>query len=636
MTPGNQDESRATRRWVAIGIVIFACLLISVGIVILRNKVPDAATGGAIPAGIHTACSKTFHPQLCVSTLGTYPGVDQLVEPKDFVQATIEATIAQVLQSYSLKVAAHVWGDGDGDGGVAQQDCVELLRDTLYHLNATLLHMSDLSGKRPSLLFIADVKTWLSAALTNQDTCLEGFHFQNLIGGGNATLQSSSAEILKEIRKFAQLISNSLSLFQTLFSNAGLENKALPGEQTNKSAVPQNPRRMLPRKNNAGFKKDEGNNAGLEQELKKDEGNNSGLEQEFKKDEGHNAGLDQEFYQHYGLLDRYDMKEFPLWLSPTDRLLLLLSPADLRPDAVVAQDGSGNYVTISDAVKEAPKHLRSRKYIIYVKAGLYLETVKISKRKTNIMFVGDGKGKTVVVSSKNVKEGSTTFSSATFAVSGAGFVARDMSFMNSAGPDKHQAVALRVGADFAAIYRCSIIGYQDTLYVHSLRQFYRECDVFGTVDLIFGNAAVVLQECNIYARQGMPNQMSVITAQGRNRSYQNTDISIHNCIVTATSDLTPWMAFTSTYLGRPWKLYSRTIYMQSFLGDLIHPADWLEWSGEFALESLYFGEYRNFGPGAFLDGRVTWAGYRVIKTVEEAKEFSVPIFIPCSAVESHT
>lgn len=383
---------------VAIGIVIFACLLIPVGIFILGNKVPYAATGGAIPAGIHTACSKTFHPQLCVSTLVTYPGVDQLVEPKDFVQATIEATIGQVLQSYSLKVAAPVPVWGDGDEGVAQQDCVELLHDTLYHLNATLLHMSDLSGKRPSLLFIADVKTWLSAALTNQDTCLEGF--QDLIGGGNATLQSTN-DILKESRKFSQLISNSLSLFQTLFSNAGLENKALPGEQTNKSAAaPQNPRRMLPKKNNAGFKKDEGNNAGLEQE--------------FKKDEGHNAGLDQEFYHHYGLLDRYDMKEFPMWLSATDRLLLQLSPAHLNPDAVVAQDGSGNYVTITDAVKEAPKHLRSRKYIIYVKAGLYLETVKISKRKTNIMFVGDGKGKTVVVSSKNVKEGSTTFSSATF------------------------------------------------------------------------------------------------------------------------------------------------------------------------------------------------------------------------------
>ena len=394
---------------IAIGVIIFACLLISVVIVIVGNKVPDATGSGSIPSGIHTACSQTFHPELCMSTLVTYPGVDQLVEPKDLVQATIEATIAQVWQSYSLKVAApvSVWGDE----GVAQQDCVELLHDTVYHLNATLVHMKAMPDLRPLsiLLFIADVKTWLSAALTNQDTCLEGFH--NLIGD-NGTHESTN-DIQIESKKFSELISNSLALFQTLFSNAALENKALPSEQRNKSAVPQNPRRLLA-KNNTSFKKDEGNNAGLEEEFKKDEGNNADLEQEFKKDEGHNAGLDQEFYQHYGLLDRYDMKEFPIWLSATDRLLLQLSPADLKPDAVVAQDGSGNYVTITDAVKKAPSHLRSRKYIIYVKAGVYLETVKISKRKTNIMFVGDGKGKTVVISSKNVKEGSTTFSSATF------------------------------------------------------------------------------------------------------------------------------------------------------------------------------------------------------------------------------
>lgn len=141
------------------------------------------------------------------------------------------------------------------------------------------------------------------------------------------------------------------------------------------SAVPQNPRRML-----------------------------------AKQEEGNNAGLDQ----HYGLLDLYDIKEFPMWLSTSDRLLLRLSPADLKADAVVAQDGRGNYVSIIDAVKEAPAYLRNNKYIIYVKARVYHETVRISKRKTNITFVGDGKGKTVVVSSKNVKDGSTTFTSATF------------------------------------------------------------------------------------------------------------------------------------------------------------------------------------------------------------------------------
>jgi pectin methylesterase-like acyl-CoA thioesterase len=213
------------------------------------------------------------------------------------------------------------------------------------------------------------------------------------------------------------------------------------------------------------------------------------------------------------------------------------------------------------------------------------------------------------------------------AVSGAGFVARDMTFINNAGPEKYQAVALRMGADFAAIYRCSIAGYQDTLYVHSLRQFYRECDIFGTVDFIFGNAAVVFQECNIYARKPLANQKNTITAQGRKDPNQNTGISLHNCRIKAAADLSPFKAAYPTYLGRPWKLYSRTVILKSFLDDLIHPAGWLEWSGEFALRTLYFGEYMNVGPGARMDGRVTWPGYKVIKTAEEAKEFSVDIFI---------
>ena len=90
------------------------------------------------------------------------------------------------------------------------------------------------------------------------------------------------------------------------------------------------------------------------------------------------------------------------------------------------------------------------------------------------------------------------------AVSGRGFIARDMTFRNTAGPENHQAVALRVDSDQSAFYRCSMEGYQDTLYAHSLRQFYRECDIYGTIDYIFGNGAAVFQQCKIYTRVPLP------------------------------------------------------------------------------------------------------------------------------------
>ncbi len=99
------------------------------------------------------------------------------------------------------------------------------------------------------------------------------------------------------------------------------------------------------------------------------------------------------------------------------------------------------------------------------------------------------------------------------AVVGDGFIARDITVQNTAGAANHQAVALRSGSDLSVFYRCSFEGYQDTLYVHSQRQFYRECDIYGTVDFIFGNAAVVIQNCNIYPRYP-PNKTNTITAQG--------------------------------------------------------------------------------------------------------------------------
>ena len=123
------------------------------------------------------------------------------------------------------------------------------------------------------------------------------------------------------------------------------------------------------------------------------------------------------------------------------------------------------------------------------------------------------------------------------AVTAPNFVAVNITFQNTAGPEKHQAVALRSGADFSIFYSCSFEAYQDTLYTHSLRQFYRECDVYGTVDFIFGNAAVVFQNCNLYPRKPMPNQFNAITAQGRSDPNQNTCTSIHNCTIKPADDL---------------------------------------------------------------------------------------------------
>lgn len=321
---------------------------------------------------------------------------------------------------------------------------------------------------------------------------------------------------------------------------------------------------------------------------------------------------------------------FPGWLKAKDRQLLqtnLNIAADA--DAVVAADGSGNFTRVMDAISAVPDY-NSRRYVIYVKKGVYREYVEISKKKTNIMMVGDGQDLTVISGNHSFVDGWTTYRSATFAVKGKGFIARDMRFENTAGPEKHQAVAFRSDSDLSVVFRCAITGYQDTLYTHSMRQFYRDCLITGTVDFIFGDGVVVFQNCQILARKGLPNQKNTITAQGRKEPTQPSGFSIqfsNISLLLDSSNTSSTSIVPPTYLGRPWKLYSRTIIMQSYISGLIRPEGWLEWNGDFALDTLYYGEYMNYGPGAGLGGRVRWPGLHAINDSTQANNFTVAQFL---------
>lgn len=213
-------------------------------------------------------------------------------------------------------------------------------------------------------------------------------------------------------------------------------------------------------------------------------------------------------------------------------------------------------------------------------------------------------------------------------IDGLKFMARGITFRNTAGAQKGQAVALRSASDLSVFYQCSIQGYQDTLFVLSQRQFYKQCYIYGTIDFIFGNAAVVFQSCMVYARLPVHGQANIITAQGRNDPYQNTGISLHSCRILAAPDLLPSISSVETYLGRPWMPYSRTVYLKSYLGALVAPLGWSTWDGSnYALNTLYYGEYKNFGPGASTAKRVKWKGYHVITNASEASRFTVGTFI---------
>ncbi|KAI9081574.1 hypothetical protein K1719_036460 [Acacia pycnantha] len=315
---------------------------------------------------------------------------------------------------------------------------------------------------------------------------------------------------------------------------------------------------------------------------------------------------------------------YPRWFSRQERKLVTVSASKIKANLVVAKDGSGHFKTVQAAIDAAAKRKYKTRFVIRVKKGVYNENIEVDKTNSDIMLIGDGLRYTVITSSKSTSDGLTTYSTATAGIDGPNFIARDISFVNSAGPLKGQAVALRSASDLSVFYRCGIVGYQDTVMAHAQRQFYKQCYIFGTVDIIFGNAAVVFQNCVILVRRPLLGQANMITAQGRDDPFQNTGTSLQNCIIKAAADLKPVVNSITTYLGRPWQEYSRVVVMKSYIDSLVSPLGWSKWgNSDFALSTLYFGEYKNFGPGSSTKNRVNWKGYHVITSATEASSFTV-------------
>ncbi|KAI3970054.1 hypothetical protein MKX01_015592 [Papaver californicum] len=487
--------------------------------------------------------------------------------------ASLTSSIEQIKTVTSL-VAGFINQFDDFRLTNAVNDCIDLLDFSADELSWSASATENPHGKDNSTRnHKSDLQTWLSAALGNQETCRDGFEgtnsfIANIIG-------TNLIQVSSLVRNVLGMVCNGVPSASS--SSSSRTTKPAPLSKTTKP-----PSKLPPPGTHPNRKL-------------------------MRVDDGSTI-------------------RFPSWMKHADRRLLQVSPSGITANAIVAADGSGTHATIMDAVLAAPDSSASR-YVIYVKKGVYKENVEIKKKKWHLMIIGDGMNSTIITGNRNFIDGWTTFRSATFAVAGRGFIARDITFENTAGPEKHQAVALRSDSDLSAFYRCGMLGYQDTLYAHSLRQFYRECKITGTVDFIFGNGAAIFQNCLILARKGLPNQKNTVTAHGRKDPNQNTGFSIHFSNISADSDLLGSVNTTQTYLGRPWKPYSRTVFMKSYMSSAIRPEGWLAWDGDLALDTLYYGEYMNYGPGAGLDNRVKWPGFHPIYNSTQASFFTVGQFL---------
>ncbi|XP_050224908.1 probable pectinesterase/pectinesterase inhibitor 20 [Mercurialis annua] len=488
-----------------------------------------------------TLCTSTPNPLFCKSFLPyNKPGTIH-----DYAKISISLSLTNSINFLSLVQSSLtlIPSSSYQSAVYALEDCQFLAQLNIDSLSYALDTINSSNDNNLQLKLSTDLLTFLSATLTNQETCLEGLKStstapENVLNG-----------LLGHLLDGKNYFSTSLALF-----NQGWIPKLLQGKLPTEGLV-----RSLP-------------------------------------------------------FGRKLLQEFT-------------NGVFVRTTVVVNPYGGGDFNTISDAVAAAPNNtvISDGYYVIYVVAGVYNEYVVIDKKKKFLMMIGDGINQTIITGNKNFVDGWTTFNSATFVAVGQGFVAVNITIQNTSGPEKHQAVALRNGADLSAFYKCSFEGYQDTLYTHSLRQFYRDCEIYGTIDFIFGNAAVVLQNCIIISRLPMSNQFNTITAQGRIDPNQNTGTSIQNCTIIAAQDLAS--SNIKTYLGRPWKEYSRTVVMQSFIDGLIDPTGWAPWSGDFALATLYYAEFDNYGPGSDVSMRVDWPGYDRSITAAGAVNYTVWEFI---------
>jgi pectinesterase len=308
------------------------------------------------------------------------------------------------------------------------------------------------------------------------------------------------------------------------------------------------------------------------------------------------------------------MKQFLLFLSiaivTTNGLQAqTANPQQYKYVFTVAKDGTGDYQYIQDAIN-AMRVFPLAPITLYIKNGVYNEKIELPATNTDVTFIGESVDKTIIVFNDYSGRGKlNTFNSFTAKIAGNRFRAENITFSNSAGP-VGQAVALHVESDQAIFVNCRFLGNQDTIYAggETSRQLFVNCYIEGTTDFIFGPATAVFQNCEIRSKSN-----SYITAasttQGKKFGFVFMD-----CKLTADSGV------TKVYLGRPWRGYSKTVFLRCTMGKHIVPEGWNNWSNPANEQTAFYAEYKNTGPGADISNRVKWSHQL---TDKEAGNYSV-------------
>jgi pectinesterase len=284
--------------------------------------------------------------------------------------------------------------------------------------------------------------------------------------------------------------------------------------------------------------------------------------------------------------------------------------SDKKADLIVAADGGGNVKTIGEAVERVPENNKKR-FVIFIKAGVYKEQVRIPATKPYVSFVGESAQNTKLTFNLSNKDTGSTSASYSFYVGGHDFYAENITFENSFGTGS-QAVAVLTEADRVVFKNCRFLGWQDTLYAKNGRQYFENCYIEGHVDFIFGQAAAVFENCTIHSKGD-----GYIAAPMRFAADEGAGLVFIN------SKLTGENIQKGVYLARPWRDYGRTIFLDTEMDAHILPEGWNNWLPE-REKTAYFAEYNSRGAGAKTENRVKWA--RQLNK-DEAKNFRTEVFL---------
>ncbi len=263
-----------------------------------------------------------------------------------------------------------------------------------------------------------------------------------------------------------------------------------------------------------------------------------------------------------------------------------------RYHVLVAADGSGDTTTIQQAIDRVPEY-NIHPFVIQIKPGTYREQIKILQTKPFITLRGEDPLRTTITFNLSAKTSGDTRNSYTAYLGGSDFRAENITFENTYGVGS-QAVAAYVNTDRVIFRNCRFLGWQDTLFAHGGRQYYKDCYIEGHVDFIFGNSTSVFENCTIHSKgQGYVTAPWALTPEPNGFVFRH-------CKLTGGSD-------AKSYLGRPWRPYGRAVFIETWMEAHIRPEGWDNWRDPAREKTARFAEYKSSGPGANPLARVAWS-----------------------------